>query len=385
MALLGATVSIGQSALDVIRRDREKFAVSSLAVDSRWEPLVALSEEFEPAVISVSNDESRKELTEALPSSMARRVTEGREGLSEAACAPGTDLCLAACSGFVGLEPTIAAIERGIDIALANKEVLVAGGSLVSKICSAKGVQLIPVDSEHSAIFQCIGKEEKSVQSIILTASGGPFRSAGVERLKKVTVEDALKHPSWSMGKKISIDSASMMNKGLEVIEAHFLFHIPYDDIRVIVHPQSVVHSLVEFVDSSVLAQMSPPDMRLPIHYALYHPKRTKAPYLKKLDLASIASLHFEAPNWKRFPCLKLAYDAGRMGGSMPAVLNASNEVAVAAFLRRRIAFLDIPRLIEECLAAHDSFPIDDLGNIKEADSWAREQCRKRIVEQSWN
>ena len=379
VAVLGATGSIGQSALDVIRQNKERFKVTSLAAHSRWQPLMPLAEEFDPDILCVSDEEACAELAKELPAKYKSRLVKGSNGLNEAACAEGTSICLSACSGAVGLSSTIAAIEAGIDIALANKEVLVAGGELVTSLAKKNNVRILPVDSEHSAIFQSIRNEGRAVDSIILTASGGPFRGYSHKKLAKVTVADALKHPNWSMGKKITIDSASMMNKGLEVIEAHWLFDVDYDDIRIVIHPQSIIHSLVEFRDSSVLAQMGPPDMRLPIQYALTYPQRVSATYLRRLDLVDIGTLTFEDPDHENFPCLDLAYHAGREGKSYPAVLNGANEIAVAAFLEERIRFIDIPRVVEAALEEHDATDVDDLEKILHADGWAREHARATI------
>ena len=379
VAILGATGSIGQSALDVIRQNKERFQVTSLAVRRRWQPLIPLAKEFDPKLLCVSDEEACAELRQELPDKFKKRVICGPKGLNQAACADGTSICLSACSGAVGLSSTIAAIEAGIDVALANKEVLVAGGELVTTLAKKNNVRILPVDSEHSAVFQCIRNEGRAVASILLTASGGPFRGFTHKELAKVTVGDALKHPNWSMGKKITIDSASMMNKGLEVIEARWLFHLDYDNIRVVIHPQSIIHSLVEFRDSSVLAQMGPPDMRLPIQYALTYPQRVAATYLRRLDLVDVGTLTFQDPDHENFPCLDLAYQAGREGKSFPAVLNGANEVAVLAFLQERVRFLDIPRIVEAALEDHEPLKVDELDKVLAADSWAREHARATI------
>ncbi len=380
VAILGATGSIGQSALDVIRQNKDRFNVTALAVRRRWQPLLQLAEEFDPDVLCVYDEEACSTVGTQLPEKYKKRLVCGSNGLNEAARAPGTDICLSACSGAVGLSSTIAAIEAGIDVALANKEVLVAGGELVTSLARENNVRILPVDSEHSAIFQCIRNEGRAVASIVLTASGGPFRGYDHQKLAKVGVEDALKHPNWSMGKKITIDSASMMNKGLEVIEARWLFGLDYDDIRVVIHPQSIIHSLVEFRDSSVLAQMGPPDMRLPIQYALTYPLRVEANYLRRLDLVDVGTLTFEEPDHENFPSLDLAYQAGREGKSYPAVLNGANEVAVEAFLEKRIRFLEIPRVVEAALDEHKGLAVDVLDNILQADKWARQHASATIA-----
>ena len=288
-------------------------------------------------------------------------------GLNAIASMPEVDMVVTSVVGMIGLEPTMHAIKAGKDIALANKETLVVAGELVMGEARKHGVKILPVDSEHGAIFQCLqGNEKSDVANLLLTASGGPFRGKCREELLDTTVDEALSHPNWNMGKKISIDSATLMNKGLEVIEAHWLFDMPYDNINVIVHPQSIIHSMVEYVDGSILAQLSNPDMRLPIQYALNFPERKKS-VIKKLDFFELQSLTFEKPDMSTFRCLELAYEAGKAGGTMPAILNAANEAAVALFLNKKIKFLDIGRIIEDCMsrfAVSREFTIEDVISL---------------------
>lgn len=301
-------------------------------------------------------------------------LLKGNEGLIEAAAHSKSTLVLSAIVGFAGLRPAIAALEAGKDLALANKETLVAAGHIITDLAKAKNCRILPVDSEHSAIFQCLnGESAKQVKRLILTASGGPFRGYNTEQLKRVTVEECLRHPNWSMGKKITVDSATLVNKGLEVIEAHWLFNVSYDCIEVLVHPQSIVHSMVEYVDGSTIAQLGMPDMRIPIQYALTYPDRLPSTALT-LNLACLGSLTFSEPDHEVFPGLNLAYQAGRQGGSFPCVYNAANEVAVNAFLAGKISFLDIYTIISTTLNSHQSKskPNPDLGQLFLEDQWAR-------------
>jgi 1-deoxy-D-xylulose-5-phosphate reductoisomerase len=316
-------------------------------------------------------------LEEKLGPERPKAVLWGDEGYRCVATAPAAQLVLSAIVGAAGLVPTLAAIEAGKDVALANKETLVTAGPLVIERARSKGVRLIPVDSEHSAVFQCIeGNPHHAVGRVILTASGGPFRRSTRQELERVTVADALKHPNWAMGRKITIDSATMMNKGLEVIEARWLFGVDYDRIEVVIHPQSIVHSLVEFVDGSVLAQMGLPDMRGPISYALFYPVRTPGGF-PPFHLSRAGALEFLPPDFERFPCLRLGYEAGRAGGTMPAVMNAANEAAVNAFLEGRIAFASIARVIENVMSRHGSAPLSTLQAVLSADAWARRQAEE--------
>ena len=334
-----------------------------------------------PEIVSVIDEEHACSLRERLGSECPGAVLWGDEGYCRVATAPGAGLVLSAIVGAAGLLPTMAAIEAGRDVALANKETLVTAGPLVTEKARLKGVRLIPVDSEHSAVFQCIeGNPTGSVARVILTASGGPFRRATQQELERVTVAGALRHPNWAMGRKITIDSATMMNKGLEVIEARWLFGVGYDRIDVVIHPQSIVHSLVEFVDGSVLAQMGQPDMRGPISYALFYPDRHPGGF-PPFHPVKAGVLEFLAPDVERFPCLRLGYEAGKAGGTMPAVMNAANEEAVNAFLEGRIAFLDIARVIEHVMARHAVVELTSLQAVLSADAWARGQAEEIMKE----
>ncbi|MFS8542948.1 MAG: 1-deoxy-D-xylulose-5-phosphate reductoisomerase [Limnochordales bacterium] len=372
IAIVGATGSIGRQAMDVVRHHPEALQVVALAGGRRVEPMVPQVVDSVQAVV-MADAAAARDLQDAL----ARRghghvaVGAGEAALVELVTRPDVDLVVMAMVGAGALVPTLAALEAGKDVALATKEVLVAGGSLVMEAARKSGARLLPVDSEHSAIFQCLqGEAPRAVARLILTASGGPFRSTPLEALPRVTPAQALRHPTWRMGAKVTVDSATLMNKGLEVIEAHWLFGTPWDRIDVVVHPQSIVHSCVELVDGSILAHMGPTDMRIPIQYALLYPHRAPSP-VRGLSLAEVGSLTFEAPDRRRFPALDLAYAAGRTGGTAPAVLNAANEVAVALFLQGRIGFTDIPRLVEAVLADHEVRDAT-LNSVLEADAWAR-------------
>jgi 1-deoxy-D-xylulose-5-phosphate reductoisomerase len=334
-------------------------------------------------LVALSDPQAAAWLKARLKGPGAPRVLSGAQALEAAALEKSANLVLSAVVGIAGLLPTLKAIRAGKDIALANKETLVAAGELVRREADRCRVRLLPVDSEHNAIFQCLAGLPKAceVKRLILTASGGPFRQASLAQLRQVRVADALKHPTWRMGPKITVDSATLMNKGLEVIEARWLFGLDFDRISVVVHPQSVIHSMVEAVDGAVLAQLGPADMRLPIQHAFTYPQRL-APGMQPLDLLALSPLTFEAPDLKRFPCLALAYQAGRQGGTAPAVLNGANEAAVAAFLKGRLGFLGIPRLVAKALKAdpYAAIPRPDLDRILEADAWAR-----RYVEEELN
>jgi 1-deoxy-D-xylulose-5-phosphate reductoisomerase len=381
LAILGSTGSIGQSTLSVVAEHPDEFHVVGLAAGKNVELLAEQIRRFGPALVSVQDEESAQSLRAAVNGPGAPEILSGPAGARAVAALPEADLALSAMVGAVGLEPTLAAIEAGKTVALANKETLVAAGPLVMERVRANGVALIPVDSEHSAIFQALqGQRREDIKKLWLTASGGPFRSWPLERLKTVTPEQALKHPNWDMGAKITIDSATMMNKALEVIEASVLFGLPASQIEAYIHPQSIIHSLVEFVDGSWLAQLGVPDMRLPIAYALAYPRRLPL-NSNPLDLGEIAQLTFEHPDFNRFPSLRLGYDAARIGGTMPAVLNAANEVAVAAFLDHRLPFLGIPRLVEETMAAHQAEPIASLEQVLAVDQWARKHAAGLIEE----
>ena len=389
ITVLGATGSIGVNTLDVIRRHPDRYRAFALCAHSQVDKLFEQCREFEPEFAVVRDASLADELALLCRNAgLSTSVRHGVEALVAMATHADVDSVMAAIVGAAGLEPTLAAAQAGKKILLANKEVLVMAGELFMHAVREHGAILLPVDSEHNAIFQSLpvefsrGLSECGVRRILLTASGGPFRNTPLAALADVTPEAACAHPNWVMGRKISVDSASMMNKGLEVIEAHWLFACPPEQIQVVVHPQSVIHSLVEYTDGSVLAQLGNPDMRTPIAYALAYPERIDAG-VPSLDLFQIARLDFEAPDFDRFPCLELAYEALRVGGTAPAVLNAANEVAVAAFLDRRLPFLGIPRLIEATLKAVPSRPEGSLADVLVADAEARRAASRFISEAS--
>ncbi len=369
LAILGSTGSIGQQTLDVVRAFPHRFEIVGLAAGQNIGLLAKQLSEFKPRFVYCEDKEAQLNRTEYEFLS-----------LEEMACHPQVDLVVMAPSGKAGLSPTLAAVKAGKTVALANKESLVTAGEIITTEAKRNGAQILPIDSEHSAIWQCLRGETQLPAQIILTASGGPFRHYSLAELERVTVQQALKHPSWQMGKKVTIDSATLMNKGLEVIEAHWLFNMPFDNIRVIIHPQSIIHSMVEFADGSTKAQLSHPDMRLPIQYALSYPERLTNPQLPKLDWDKIKELTFEAPNLATFPCLKLAIEAGRQEGTYPAVLCAADEVAVELFLSQHIKFSDIARLVEQTLAEHKAIAHPALEEIMEADAWARDKARKFAI-----
>jgi 1-deoxy-D-xylulose-5-phosphate reductoisomerase len=382
LAILGSTGSIGQSTLAVVAEHPEEFAVVGLAAGKNADLLAEQIKRFRPALVSVQDEAAAARLRELVGQNPAPEILAGRSGALAVATAPGVELVVSAMVGAVGLEPTLAAIRANLPVALANKETLVAAGPLVMALAKERGVPLIPVDSEHSAIFQALqGQRRADIRRLWLTASGGPFRSWDAARLEQVTPAQALKHPNWSMGAKITIDSATMMNKALEVIEASVLFGLPVDKIGVYIHPQSIVHSLVEFVDGSVIAQLGVPDMRLPIAYALSYPRRLPL-NSPPLDLCAIARLTFESPDHTRFPGLGLGYAAAKTGGTMPAVLNAANEVAVAAFLEGRLKFPDIPRTVAQTMTAHEPQTLKDLEQVLAVNQWARDFARGLIFRQ---
>lgn len=370
ISILGSTGSIGTQTLAVVR-DLKNIKITALSGNQNIDLLEKQALEFRPEIVSVMKEKNAIELKKRLKA-MPIKVVSGMEGLVEAATAAAADMVVTSVVGNVGLIPTIEAIGAKKDIALANKETLVSAGELVMAEAHKKKVQLYPVDSEHSAIFQCLqGNENNSVRRILLTASGGPFRGRTKEELAHITVEQALKHPNWVMGTKITIDSATLMNKGLEVIEAKWLFHTDIEKIEVLVHPQSMIHSAVEYEDGAVIAQLGEPDMRVPIQYALTYPKRIKNSY-PKIDFFGRNQLTFEKPDTEVFGCLALAYRAIKTGGTMPAVLNAANEIAVEQFLNKKISFLDISRLIENTMNAYTVKYEYGLKDVLEADQWAR-------------
>ncbi len=376
ITILGSTGSIGTQTLDIVTDNPDKFRVVGLAAGSNIALLAEQISKFQPEIVALGNEKKLTQLKEAiafLPNKP--QILVGQEGICEVARYGDAQSVVTGIVGCAGLLPTIAAIEAGKDIALANKETLIAGAPVVLPLVKKHQVKLLPADSEHSAIFQCLqGIPKGGLRRIILTASGGSFRDLPVEELASVTVKDALKHPNWSMGQKITIDSATLMNKGLEVIEAHYLFDVDYDRIDIVIHPQSIIHSLIEVQDTSVLAQLGWADMRLPLLYALSWPERIFTEW-EQLDLVKAGDLTFREPDHQKYPCMQLAYAAGRAGGLMPAVLNAANEQAVALFLKEKIDFLDIPRLIEQVC---DRFSTQNtaqpnLDDILAADRWARQ------------
>ena len=376
IAILGSTGSIGTQTLEVVRENGD-IEVISLAAGSNTELLEQQVREFHPQVVCVYAEEKAREFRERLKD-VAVRIVTGMDGLIETACVPEAEIVVTAVVGMIGIRPTIAAIEAGKDIALANKETLVTAGHLIIPLAREKGIRILPVDSEHRAIFQSLqGNAGNRIQKILLTASGGPFRGKREEDLLNVKVEDALKHPNWSMGRKITIDSSTMVNKGLEVIEAKWLFDVEIDDIQVVVQPQSVIHSMVEYEDGSVIAQLGTPDMKLPIQYALYYPQRRYLPG-DRLDFWSLTHLDFEKPDMDTFYGLSLAYEAGRTGGSLPTVFNAANELAVAMFLNREITYLEIVEIIEDCMRAHHNIKSPSLEQILTAEQETYERIRSR-------
>lgn len=377
LAVLGSTGSIGTQTLDIARLFPEHLKVQTLAAGSNWELLAEQARAFQPGVVCIADEARYTSLKDAL-SGTRTRVVSGMEGLCEIASAAEVDVVVAAIVGAAGLRPTLAAVEAGKMVALANKETLVVAGALVECLAHEHGATLIPVDSEHSAIFQClVGEDAEAIESITLTASGGPFRTRPADTFGAITKAEALNHPNWSMGAKITIDSATLMNKGLEVIEARWLFGLSPENIHVIVHPQSIVHSFVTFVDGSVKAQLGVPDMKVPIQYAITYPNRWPAPH-ERIDWTALRSLDFEEPDYERFPCLQLAFEALNQGGVAPAVLNAANEAAVELFLAERIGFTDIPRLIERALSRTPTEGGDDLESLLAADRAARSMVHDR-------
>lgn len=378
IALLGSTGSIGTQTLDVVRHYPNDFQVTALAASSNITRLEEQIREFKPKMAVVFNEAKALELKHNIRD-LEVEVLSGMDGLLAAATEESADIVLTAVVGMIGIRPTIAAIEAGKDIALANKETLVTAGHLIMPLAKEKGVKILPVDSEHSAIFQCLqGENRGQIHKILLTASGGPFRGRTLDQMRDIQVEDALKHPNWVMGRKITIDSATMVNKGLEVIEARWLFDVGLDQIQVVVHPESVIHSAVEFDDSAVIAQLGTPDMRLPIQYALFYPDR-KPLGGEWLDLFKLGTLHFEQPNLEVFRGLQLAYDALNIGGSMPTVFNAANEMAVAKFLDRKIKFLDIPEIIGEAMEKHTAVKSPSLDAILDT-----EKATYEFIESRW-
>jgi 1-deoxy-D-xylulose-5-phosphate reductoisomerase len=379
ISILGSTGSVGVTTLDVVSRFPDRFQIVAMAAGKNLDLLTEQVKRFKPELVSVSTPELARDLKTRL-GAMKVEIAHGMEGAISVATHPDAQLVMSAIVGAIGLRPTLAAAKAGKDIAFANKETLVVAGEVMNRAVRESGVTLLPVDSEHNAIFQCLeGRQRSNLKRIILTASGGPFLKLPLERFATVTVAEALKHPTWRMGAKITIDSASLMNKGLEVIEARWLFDLTAEQISVVIHPQSVIHSMVEMIDGSVIAEMAIPDMAIPVAYALAYPERLPMTHLKPLSLAECGPLSFEQPDLNRFPCLRLAFEALKASGTMPCALNAANEVMVAAFLNGEAQFLDIPRHIETVMSRHSNHPARTLEDLIETDGWARAQARELI------
>ncbi|PEA88450.1 1-deoxy-D-xylulose-5-phosphate reductoisomerase [Bacillus thuringiensis] len=381
ISILGSTGSIGTSALDVISAHPEHFKIVGLTANYNIDLLEQQIKTFQPRIVSVAT----KDLADTLRTRISAntKITHGTDGLIAVATHPDSNLVLSSVVGVSGLLPTIEALKAKKDIAIANKETLVAAGHIVTELAKQNGCRLIPVDSEHSAIFQCLnGENNKEIEKLIVTASGGAFRDKTREEMQTLQAKDALKHPNWLMGAKLTIDSATLMNKGFEVMEARWLFDIPYEKIDVMIHKESIIHSLVEFIDGSVMAQLGAPDMRMPIQYAFHYPTRLPSSY-KKLNLLEISSLHFEKPDLEKFPCLQYAYECGKIGGTTPAVLNAANEIANARFLKNEIVFFDIEKTIYKTVEAHHNIKDLSLDAILEADQWARQYANELLIKKS--
>ena len=376
IAILGSTGSIGTQTLEVARNNGD-LEITALAAGSNIDLLERQIREFRPPLAAVWTEEKAKELR-IRTADLDVKIVSGMEGLLEVAAQPESEILVTAIVGMIGIRPTIAAMKAGKDIALANKETLVTAGHIIMPLAKEKGVRILPVDSEHSAIFQCLNGENRvQLKKILLTASGGPFRGKKKEELKNVQVEDALKHPNWHMGRKITIDSATLVNKGLEMMEARWLFGGEPDNIQIVVQPKSIIHSMVEFVDGAVIAQLGTPDMKLPIQYALYYPERRYLPG-DRLDFWTLGQITFEKPDMENFPGLRLAFDAAAAGGSLPTVYNAANERAVAMFLEKKIGFLEIPEIIQSCMEAHRVIPDPTVEQILETEKETYEMIKAR-------
>ena len=376
IAILGSTGSIGTQTLEVARNNGD-LEITALAAGSNIDLLERQIREFRPSLAAVWTEEKAKELR-IRTADLDVKIVSGMEGLLEVAAQPESEILVTAIVGMIGIRPTIAAMKAGKDIALANKETLVTAGHIIMPLAKEKGVRILPVDSEHSAIFQCLNGENRvQLKKILLTASGGPFRGKKKEELKNVQVEDALKHPNWHMGRKITIDSATLVNKGLEMMEARWLFGVEPDNIQIVVQPKSIIHSMVEFVDGAVIAQLGTPDMKLPIQYALYYPERRYLPG-DRLDFWTLGQITFEKPDMENFPGLRLAFDAAAAGGSLPTVYNAANERAVAMFLEKKIGFLEIPEIIQSCMEAHRVIPEPTVEQILETEEETYEMIKGR-------
>jgi 1-deoxy-D-xylulose-5-phosphate reductoisomerase len=379
IAILGSTGSIGTSALKVIETNPEKYSVLALTAGNNIELLFEQISRFRPKVVAVSEESLAKKLRDRLSGKYETEVLFGIEGFIQIASLSDADTVVSAMSGAAGLVPTYEAIKSGKEIALANKETMVMAGSIIMNMAKKCGVSILPIDSEHSAVFQSLqGHKKEDVRRVILTASGGPFRNMATDKLESITPDMALKHPNWDMGRKISIDSATLMNKGLEVIEAKWLFDMNIEQIEILIHPESIVHSMVEYIDGSIIAQLGIPDMITPISYALSYPQHIETS-LPSLRLEDVGKLTFHKPDRNRFKCLSLAIDAIKAGGTMPAVMNGANEIAVEAFLDEKIGFLNIPYIIEKTMNAHESAPIGNLEDVLEADLWARATAKKEL------
>jgi 1-deoxy-D-xylulose-5-phosphate reductoisomerase len=383
ISILGSTGSVGVTTLDVVSRFPERFRVVAMAAGQNLDLLVDQVRRFKPELVSVATPELARDLRGRLSGEKVD-ILHGMDGAIAVATHRDAQFVMSAIVGAVGLRPTLAAAKAGKDVGFANKETLVVAGEVMTRAVRDSGSLLLPVDSEHNAIFQCLeGRQRANLKRIILTASGGPFLKLPMERFAGVTIAEALQHPTWRMGAKITIDSASLMNKGLEVIEARWLFDLPAELISVVIHPQSVVHSMVEMIDGSVIAEMAVPDMAIPVAYALAYPERLPLTHLKPLSLAECGALTFEEPDINRFPCLRLAFEALNAAGTMPCALNAANEVMVAAFLAGETQFLDIARNIETVMTRHSNQPARSLEDLIEIDGWARAQARELIERQT--
>ena len=379
LVVLGSTGSIGTQTLDVVRANPDRFHISVLVANRSDELLEKQIKEFQPELAVLSDEAAAKRLKERFAGKT--RIEGGRQAVIDAAVYPEADIIVTSLMGFAGLEPTMAALEAGKDIALANKETLVVAGELVMAKAKEKGCAILPVDSEHCALFQCLqGQDRAALEKLIITASGGPFRGKKADQLQNVTIKDVLAHPTWNMGQKITVDSASLINKGLEVIEARWLYDVDFDRIQVVVHPQSIIHSMVQYQDGTVMAQLGCTDMRLPIQYALTYPERVVSSF-PRVDFYELAKLTFEKPDMDTFRGLKLAFEAGRTGGTMPCIMNAANEVAVEAFLRGESGFLRIYELIEAAMNAGEVVYKPSLEQLLEADRWARAFTRENLKE----
>lgn len=385
ICLLGSTGYIGINSLRVIKGNPNRYRIVALGAGRNIDLLLDQIKEFKPRFAAVLSAELARELKTRLNNRTGTEILYGTGGYIEIATLPDVHMTIAAMTGSSGLLPTFSAVTAGKDVALANKEILVVAGSLLMRESKKAGVNIFPIDSEHSAIQQSIqGHRREDLKRIILTGSGGPFKDLPIERLSKVTPQEALRHPRWRMGRKISIDSATMLNKGVEAIEAKWLFNVEMDQIEILLHPQSIIHSMVEYMDGSIIAQLAPADMRIPIAYALSYPRHLKGE-LPSLDLLEIGALSFERPDTRRFRCLDLSLAAGKIGLSMPAVLNGADEVAVNAFLEGKIGFLDIPHVIEETMEKHETFPLASIDEAIEADQWAQSRAKEILEEMVGN